>query len=260
MRLRRVFAAPGKKLVAYVTCGHPSVEASVEIVLAAARAGADVIELGVPYSDPSADGPVIQRAMLRALAAGGGPRAALDVTARVRAAGSEVPIVLFGYYNPIFVSGVARTCGAAAAAGADALLVVDLPVEESAELVPLARAAGLDVIPLVAPTSSPARMALVAASGAPFVYYVSLTGVTGAALTMTAADLGDRVATVRAAVRSPVAVGFGISTPEQARQVASIADGVVVGTALVKAIDAHPEDPARAVADLVSSLKAAIAG
>jgi len=257
-RLVAAFDTPGKKLVVYVTCGHPSIDASVEIIVAAARAGADVIELGVPFSDPSADGPAIQRAMTAALAAGAGPRAALDVTRRVRAAGCDVPIVLFGYYNPIFVSGVAGYCGAAADAGADALLVVDLPIEESGELVPLARAAGLDVVPLLAPTSSPARMRLAAASGAPFVYYVSLTGVTGAALESSAAGLAARVAEVRAAVGCPVAVGFGIATPAQARDVARVADGIVVGTAIVKAIDAAPADPAGAVAALVASLKSAI--
>src|SRR5262249_24904524 len=142
--------------------GDPTLEASVEIVRAAAAAGADVIELGVPYSDPSADGPVIQKAMARALAGGAGPRAALEVVRRVRAAGCDVPIVLFGYYNPVFVCGVDRFCREAAAAGAQALLVVDLPVDEAGELLPAVRAAGLDLIPLLAPTSTPARMARVA--------------------------------------------------------------------------------------------------
>ena len=256
-RLRAVFDAPGKQLVAYLTCGDPSADASVELVLAAARAGAGVIELGMPYSDPSADGPAIQRAMTRALAGGAGPRAALDVVRRVRAAGCEVPIVLFGYYNPVFVSGVERFCRDAAAAGADGLLLVDLPVDEAGEILPAVRAAGLELIPLLAPTSPPERMARVAELDAPFVYYVSLTGVTGAAIGSDT-DLPDRVAAVRAAVGRPVAVGFGIKTPDDARRVAAFADAVVVGTAIVSAIEGARE-PVRAVEELVSALAAAVA-
>jgi tryptophan synthase alpha chain len=247
----------GKRLVIYVTCGDPSLDASVAIVRAAAEAGADVIELGMPFSDPSADGPAIQRAMARALDGGAGPRSALDVVRRVRAAGCAVPVILFGYYNPVFVVGVERFCAAAAAAGADGLLLVDLPVDELDEVVPAARAAGLEVVPLVAPTSSPERMAKVAALGAPFVYYVSMTGVTGAAL-RGIDELPRRIAEVRAAVRAPVAVGFGIATPDDARRVAASADAVVVGSAVVRTIEAHPDDPATAVARLVQALKAAI--
>jgi tryptophan synthase alpha chain len=257
VRLRAAFDAPGKKLVAYLTCGDPSVDATVDIVLAAARAGAAAIELGVPYSDPSADGPVIQRAMARAIAGGAGPRAALEVTRRARAAGCDVPIILFGYYNPIFVTGTERFCRDAAEAGADALLVVDLPVDEAEELLPVARAAGLDLVPLLAPTSTAERMARVARLDPPFVYYVSITGVTGAAIAG-AADLGPRVAAVRRAVGRPVAVGFGIKTPDDARAVAALADAVVVGTEIVRAIEGSPR-PAEAVATLVSGLASAIA-
>jgi len=249
---------PGRKrLVIYVTCGDPSLDATVAIVRAAADAGADIIELGIPFSDPAADGPAIQRAMARALAAGAGPRSALDVVRRVRAAGCAVPIVLFGYYNPVFIVGVERFCREAAAAGAQGLLVVDLPVDELGEVVPPARAAGLEVVPLVAPTSSAERMAKVAALDAPFVYYVSITGVTGAAL-RGLDELPQRIAAVRAAVRAPVAVGFGIATPEDARRVAACADAVVVGTAVVRAIEEQPRDPGPAVARLVTLLKAAI--
>lgn len=259
-RLARVFApgAAGKRLVIYVTCGDPSADATVEIVRAAAGAGADVIELGVPFSEPSADGPAIQRAMQRALGRGGGLREALDVVRRVRAAGCEVPIVLFGYYNPIFVHGPERFARAAVAAGADGALVVDLPVEEADELIAPARAAGLPLIPLVAPTSPPERVARAAALEAPFVYYVSMAGVTGAALHDLDA-IGRRVAEVRAAVRGPVAVGFGISTPDDARALSRHADGVVVGSAVVRAIEEHPGHEAEAVAALTASLKAALA-
>jgi tryptophan synthase alpha chain len=256
-RLRAVFDSPTKKLVAYVTCGDPSVDATISVVLAAARAGADVIELGIPYSDPSADGPAIQRAMARALRRGAHPRSALDVVRRVRAAGCETPIVIFGYYNPVFVSGAERFCKAVADAGADGLLLVDLPIDEAGELLPATRAAGLELVPLLAPTSTPARVARVADLDPAFVYYVSLTGVTGAALTRPA-DLGPRVAAIRAAVRRPVAVGFGIATPDDARAVAATADAVVVGTAIVRAIEDATDDPAAAVAALVGSLAAAV--
>ncbi len=256
-RLAATFARPGKKLVIYVTCGDPSPDATVAIVRAAEAAGADAIELGIPFSDPSADGPAIQLAMERALTAGVGPRDVLEVVRRLRAAGSEIPIILFGYYNPIFVEGVHPFCQAAAAAGADGLIVVDLPVDESEELAGPAREHGLDLIPLVAPTSSAERMARVAAVGAPFVYYVSITGVTGAALAG-AGDLASRVADVRARVRAPVAVGFGVATPDDARRVAAAADAVVVGTAVVRQIEKHAADPAAAVGTFVASLKAAL--
>lgn len=260
-RLERAFgdgaAAGRKQLVVYLTCGDPSAEASAELVVAAARAGADVIELGVPFSEPSADGPAIQRAMQRALARGAGLRAALDVVMRVRRAGCEVPIVLFGYYNPIFVTGPERFCRAATEAGADGLLVVDLPVEELEELRAPAAAARLSVIPLVAPTSTPERIARVAALRPPFVYYVSITGVTGAALSGTEA-IAARVAEVRAAVNVPVAVGFGISTPDDARRLAAHAEAVVVGSAIVRAIEQHPGREVEAVAELVGALRGAL--
>jgi tryptophan synthase alpha chain len=255
-RLGALFAKPGKKLVVYLTCGDPSLQVTVDLVKAAAAAGADVIELGVPFSDPSADGPAIRLAMQRALARGVGLGATLDGVRRVRAAGCEVPIVVFGYMNPVFVRGVERTCADAASAGADGLLLVDVPVDELAEVAVPARAAGLDVIPLVAPTSSRERMKRVAALGAPFVYYVSITGVTGASLTGVG-DLATRVAEVREAVQAPVAVGFGIATPDDARAVAASADAVVVGSAIVRAIERHPGDEAGAVGALVAALRKA---
>jgi tryptophan synthase alpha chain len=265
-----LFARPGTKLVVYVTCGDPSPEGTVQIVQAAAEAGADAIELGMPFSEPTADGPAIQAAMQRALARRVGVAATLGVVEQVRAAGCEVPIVLFGYYNPIFVYGVERFCGAAARAGADGVLVVDLPVDEIGELTPAAQAARLDVVPLLAPTSSAQRMARVAALGAPFVYYVSITGVTGAAIGGALDELGTRVREVRAAVQAPVAVGFGIKTGQDARAVAATgADAVVVGSAIVQAIEradvlamgVAPVNTVAAeqVAELVRSLKGALA-
>ena len=255
--LRQRMHAPGKKLVAYLTAGDPSPEVTVEVMVAADRAGADVIELGVPFSDPSADGPAIQRAMQRALAAGTGLERTLAIAKAARAAGVSAPIVLFGYLNPIVVRGVDRTLATAAAAGVDALLVVDLPVDEMGDLAPAARHNGLELVPLVAPTSTAERMARVAALEAAFVYYISIAGVTGAALAGRD-GLAARIAAVKQAVRRPVAVGFGIATPEDARRIAADADAVVVGTAIVKAIEQSPGREVEAVATLVSALKRAI--
>lgn len=244
-------------LVAYLTFGDPSVAASVEIIEAVAKAGAEVIELGVPFSDPSADGPSIQAAMERALAGGAGLSSALDAVAELRRRGHQVPIVLFGYYNPIFVMGVERFAERAAAAGVDAVLTVDLPIEELGELaLPLA-SRSVAVIPLVAPTSTAARIGRVAELTAPFVYYISMTGVTGAKAK--AAVAPERIDEIRKATGAPVAVGFGIRTPEHAAAMAKIADGVVVGSALVDRIaDGDAAGAASRVAELVASLAAAV--
>ncbi len=261
-RLRDTFdrcKAEGRAaLVIYLTCGDPSPEESVEIMARAAAAGADVIELGVPFSDPNADGPVIQAAMQRALAAGGGLTPALTAVRALRERGCEVPVVLFGYYNPLFVYGVDRFAADAAAAGVDAVLTVDLPVDEIDELATPLHAAGVGVIPLVAPTSTDDRIARLRPLDPPFVYYVSMTGVTGASFA--AARVGpERVAEVRDATGAPVAVGFGIKSPDDARRVGAYADGVVVGSAIVKRIaDAPAGRAADAVADLVSALHAAL--
>jgi tryptophan synthase alpha chain len=244
-------------LVAYLTHGDPNVADSAAILEAVADAGAEVIELGVPFSDPSADGPSIQAAMERALAGGAGLASALDAVAELRRRGHQVPIVLFGYYNPIFVMGVERFAERAAAAGVDAVLTVDLPIEELGELARPLAAHGVAVIPLVAPTSTATRISRVAELAAPFVYYISMTGVTGARAK--AAVAPARIDEIRAATGAPVAVGFGIRTAEQAAATARIADGVVVGSALVDRIsDGPPEGAAARVAELVSSLAAAV--
>jgi tryptophan synthase alpha chain len=239
-------------LVAYLTFGDPEPQESIAVVEAACRAGADVIELGVPFSDPSADGPSIQRAMERALDAGATLAGALDAVAELRRRGITTPIVLFGYYHPIFVMGAQAFAARAQAAGVDAVLTVDLPIDEIAELAQPLAERGVDVIPLVAPTSTPERIARLAGLRAPFVYYISLTGVTGA---RAAAPVDpDRLALVRSAAAAPVAVGFGIRTPADAARFAAIADGVVVGSALVDRVAAG----ASAVAALVSQLAAAM--
>ena len=261
LRLRQRLAACAKEkraaLVVYLTFGDPSPAIAVDLVLAAATAGADIIELGVPFSDPSADGPVIQAAMERSLLAGAGLLGALRAIRAVRDRGCEVPIVLFGYYNPIFVLGTNEFAKRAAAAGVDAVLTVDVPLEEIAELREPLVAAGLDVIPLLAPTSSVARARQLAPLAAPFVYYISMTGVTGAALDHRAVD-GERIAALRAASGAPIMVGFGIKTPADVAVVAQVADGVVVGSALVDRIARAGNDAPKAVAEFVASLAAAV--
>ena len=260
-RLREAFAIAAREnraaLVAYLTFGDPDPETSIAVVEAVAHAGADVIELGVPFSDPSADGPSIQRAMERALDAGASLPGALAAVAELRARGIATPIVLFGYYNPIFVMGPDAFAARAKAAGIDAVLTVDLPIDELAELAtPLARE-GLAVIPLVAPTSTPQRIARVESLAAPFVYYISLTGVTGSRASAPVDPA--RIAMIRDAARAPVAVGFGIRTPDDARRFSAIADGVVVGTALVDRVAAGDAAGApERVASLVRDLRAAM--
>jgi len=261
VRLAEAFAKAAYEhraaLVAYLTFGDPDPATSIDVIAAAAGAGADVIELGVPFSDPSADGPSIQRAMERALLAGASLAGAIDATAELRRRGVTTPIVLFGYYNPIFVMGTAAFATRAAAAGVDAVLTVDLPIDELAELATPLAEHGVDVIPLVAPTSTPDRIARLASFHPPFVYYISITGVTGSR----AAALPDpaRLAAIREAAHAPVAVGFGIRTPADAAPFAAIADGVVVGTAIVDRVGSGPPfDAASRVAELVGSLARAM--
>jgi tryptophan synthase alpha chain len=258
-KLREAFARAKAEhraaLVAYLTFGDPDPSVSLAIVEACAHAGADVIELGVPFSDPSADGPSIQRAMERALAAGGSLAGALSGVAALRARGVATPIVLFGYYHPIFVMGPAAFAARAAEVGVDAVLTVDLPIDELDELAGPLAACGVAVIPLVAPTSTPERIARVAGLAAPFVYYISLTGVTGAAAKAPVDPV--RIDVVRTTANAPVAVGFGIRTPADASRVAAIADGVVVGSALVELAGQGPAVVAALVRELALACKRA---
>jgi tryptophan synthase alpha chain len=250
----------GKVLVAYLCVGDPSVEEGVALARACVRAGADILELGVPFSDPTADGPAIALASQRAIAAGGGLAATLRVARAVRDAEPDVGIVLFGYYNPIFVRGEALAAREAAEAGIDALLVVDLPIEESTSLRRALDANGLGFVPLLAPTSRADRVKAVREAAAhsriPFVYYVSVTGVTGTGAA-DASEAGSRAAELRAEVGLPVVVGFGIDSREKARRAAQAADGAVVGTALVRAIERGAAAAARmqAVEDVVRELR-----
>lgn len=239
-RLEATFAgllAEGRAgFVAFLTVGYPSVEETLRLVPALVEGGADVIELGIPFSDPLAEGPTIQRASHHALQQGVTPVVCLDVVSRLRAAGVEAPLVFMGYYNPLLAYGLDRFCADAARAGADGIIAVDLPPEESEPLLDACRNSGLDLIYLLAPTSTDERIALVAERASGFIYCVSLTGVTGARDELPR-RLADFIARVRTHSPLPLAVGFGISKPKHFRAVARIADAAVVGSAIIDEID-----------------------
>lgn len=222
-------------LVPYVTAGHPDAGATPGLLRAVADAGADVIELGIPFSDPLADGPTIQRSSFRALERGMTVHGVLAALRDFRSTHAH-PVVLFTYLNPVLRYGVDAFLADAKEAGAQGLLVTDLPTGADPELESRLRASGMDLIRLIAPTTPPQRVPQVAAGGSGFLYYISRTGVTGARTSLREALAGE-VARIREAVPLPVAVGFGISTPEQASAVAAVADGVVVGSALIQALD-----------------------
>lgn len=247
-----------KALITFITAGDPDLATSERILHRLIEAGVDLIELGFPFSDPMADGPTIQLASERALKAGTTLRGVLDMVGRVRAH-SNVPIVLMGYYNPVFCYGAEAFARDAAAAGVDGLLLVDLPIEEAEELHPMLKANGLDLITLLAPTTDAARSARLASAGEGFLYYVSMTGVTGTQKVDAAAVAGP-VQELKAFSPIPVAVGFGISTAEDVRAVAGVADAVVVGSALVKLIaeKSGSSDLLDAVGAFARELKAAL--
>lgn len=240
----------------YFTLGFPTQSASVQIVTAIAQSGADLIELGIPFSDPLADGPTIQHSTQVALEHGTSVRLCLEMTAQLRASGVLQPLLLMGYYNPILSYGIARFVAEAAQAGADGLIVPDLPPEEAGELENHCRSSQLALVFLVAPTSTPERLELIAARSTGFLYLVSLTGVTGAR-TQVSSGLEEFIARVRAATSLPLAVGFGISTPEHARQVGRLAEGVIVGSALIHAVE-QSDRPVEAAAAFVEGFKEAI--
>jgi tryptophan synthase alpha chain len=259
-RLEATFAAlrarGERALVPYFTAGDPSLAATRRLVLEAARRGADIIELGIPFSDPLADGPVIQRATQRALAAGVTLPRVLELTREIRSE-AAAPLVYLTYYNPVLAFGLKAFCRTAVEAGADGVIVADLPPEEAAPLRAEAAAAGLDLIHLVAPTSTPERMRRIARASSGFIYMVSLTGVTGARAELPP-DLVRHLRALRGVTTKPVCVGFGISTPEQAQVVARYADGVIVGSAIVRLIEEHRDAPdlVSRVGDFVAALKA----
>ncbi|MFO1176784.1 MAG: tryptophan synthase subunit alpha [Paracoccaceae bacterium] len=240
-RIDQKFAAlraQGKKaFVTYIMAGDPDLATSLELMKGLPAAGADVIELGMPFTDPMADGPTIQHAGQRALEGGQTLQKTLDMVAEFRKGDDATPIVMMGYYNPIHSRGVPRFLADAKAAGVDGLIVVDLPPEEDAELCLPAQKAGLNFIRLATPTTDDKRLPRVLTNTSGFVYYVSITGITGAAAAQ-AADVGPEVARIKAKTDLPVIVGFGITTPAAAGAIASVADGCVVGSAIVKEIGA----------------------
>jgi len=255
----RALKEQGKKaLVTFITAGDPDLETSEKIVHTLIESGVDLIELGFPFSDPMADGPTIQLASERALESGTTLRGVLDMVARVRQH-SNVPIILMGYFNPVFCYGAESFARDAANAGVDGLLLVDLPPEEADELHPLLKAAGIDLITLLAPTTGAQRSAQLAAAGEGFLYYVSMTGVTGSKQ-VDAGAISAAVSELKAQSQVPVAVGFGVSTPADAGAVAGIADAVVVGSALVKLIAEKSSSPdlLDAVGTFARALKKAI--
>jgi len=229
--------AEGRRaFVAYVMAGDPDYDTSLDLVRGLPGAGVDIIELGMPFTDPMADGPTIQLAGQRALAGGQTLQRTLDMARSLREIDDTTPIVMMGYYNPIYSRGVDRFLKDAKAAGIDGLIVVDLPPEEDDELCIPAQAAGLNFIRLATPTTDDKRLPKVLQNTSGFVYYVSITGITGAAAA-SAADVAPEVARIKAQTDLPVIVGFGIRTPDSARDIAAVADGTVVGTAIVKQVE-----------------------
>ena len=257
-RFQQLRAAGRRALIPYVVAGHPTHDATVGMMQAMVQAGADIIELGVPFSDPMADGPVIQRATEAALANGTRLRDVLAAVAVFRQTDTQTPVVLMGYLNPIERMGTQHFAQAAQAAGVDGVLVVDLPPEEADELVPVWRAHGIDPIFLLAPTSTPSRIEAVAKAASGYVYYVSLNGVTGAALMDLDAVLA-RVTSIQAVTGLPVGVGFGIRDAATAKSIAGRADAIVIGSRLIQIIEDGPvaDAPVR-VAEFLSTIRHAI--
>jgi len=244
-----------KALIAYLTVGYPSLDATLEIVPALADWGCDMVELGIPFSDPLADGATIQKSSHLALQSGVTPEQCLDVASKLRHR-VDIPLLFMTYYNPVFSLGVDAFCRASVRAGIDGLIIPDLPPEEGSEIERQASSVGIDLVYLLAPTSSDERIELVAERSRGFIYVVSLVGVTGARATLPD-GLEAFVASVRKRTSTPLAVGFGVSTPEQAARVASIADGVIVGSRLIQLIECLPSpEPGKFVRDLRRALDA----
>lgn len=249
-----------KALVPYITAGDPKPEVTVPLMHAMVEAGADLIELGVPFSDPMADGPVIQLACERALRHNVSLRNVLDMVAEFRRQDQATPVVLMGYLNPVETMGADRFAEQAREAGVDGVLTVDLPPEEGDTLIPALRANNLDAIFLLAPTTTEDRIRSVCAQSSGYVYYVSLKGVTGSNALDTS-SVAEKLAQIRALTDLPVGVGFGIRDGESARAVAEVADAVIVGSVVVNTIAAHENDPAAmkaAVGQLIGSIRAAM--
>ncbi len=240
-------------LVAYVTCGDPDLDTSREIVLAAIRAGADTIELGVPFSDPVADGPIIQRASERALTHGTSLAQVLELARQVRKQETKAGLLIFSYLNPLVRMGLEKFAKTAKDAGIDGVLATDLPVEEASEYLPVMRAADLDTVFLAAPTSPDERLKMICDMSRGFVYAVSRTGVTGTRQEL-ASDASSLVRRIKQCTKLPVAVGFGISNPQQFAEVISFADAAVVGSGIVQVIEKSGRNAPQAVYDFITGL------
>lgn len=255
---QRLSANNGKALIPYITAGDPSLELTKKLIFQLEESGADIIELGVPFSDPMADGPTIQRASERALINSVSLRDILDLVTEIRVH-TEIPIILFGYYNPFFIYGAEKFSRDAREAGVDGVLIVDLPPEEVDELKVYVDKVGMDIIFLLAPTSNEERINLITKKASGFIYYVSVTGVTGVRTSLNN-HIEEYVTRVKKFTDIPVGVGFGISTPEQARTVARWADGVIVGSAIVKIIEENlnSSDMVKKVGQFVRRLKEGI--
>lgn len=252
-RFAKLKAEGRSGLVTFITAGDPDHETSLALLKGLPGAGADVIELGMPFTDPMADGPAIQAAGLRALNNGARMTRTLDIVREFRKADDETPLVLMGYYNPVYSYGVERFLADAKAAGVDGLIVVDLPPEEDTELCVPALKAGVNFIRLTTPTTDDARMPAVLANTSGFVYYVSVTGITGAG-SASAGAIDEAVARLRRHTDLPLAVGFGITTPEAAAAVARVADAAVVGSAIVRQVEANLDADGKPTAALVPNV------
>jgi tryptophan synthase alpha chain len=254
-QIANAFNPPGHKaLIAYVTVGYPTIEATLEVVPLLAESGCDIIELGIPFSDPLADGVTIQRSSFHALQNGVTPRLCLELAGRLSHK-VNIPLVFMTYYNPVLNYGLERFCAASAASGVSGLIIPDLPPDEGSELEAVSREKGLDLVYLLAPTSTGERIKLAAERSRGFIYLVSVTGVTGARDRLPT-DLKTFVARVRKVARQPLCVGFGISTPEQAGRIAAIADGVIVGSRIIQLMEKG--DDFSSLAGLVRGLRKAI--
>jgi len=250
-----VFSQPGRKaLIPYVTVGYPSIEATLKVVPLLAQNGADIVELGIPFSDPLADGITIQKSSFHALQSGVTPRLCLEVAKKLREK-VDIPLAFMTYFNPVFSYGLENFCAAGAGSGINGLIIPDLRPEEGLELEAITQKQGLDLIYLLAPTSTEARIKLVAKRSRGFIYVVSVTGVTGARDRLPT-DLAAFIARVRKLAKQPLCVGFGISTRQQASQIARIADGVIVGSRLIQLMEA--DDFALPVASFIKGLRQAL--
>jgi tryptophan synthase alpha chain len=258
-RIDSLFKARSRKaLIAYLTVGYPTVEATLEVAPALAANGCDMIELGIPFSDPLADGATIQRASHRALQNGVTPQGCLEAAAALRKR-VDTPLVFMGYYNPIFHYGLEPFCAAASQSGVNGLIVPDLPPEEGAGLEKVTAEHNIDLIYLLAPTTTDRkRLRLVADRSRGFIYVVSLKGVTGAR-TELPPELEGFISRVKGVTDKPLCVGFGISTPEQAKRVSALADGIIMGSRILDVIDGS-EQPAAAVGDFIQQVRSAIDG